>query len=236
MIITIGMEKGGPGKTTIATNLAAMCVSAGIKTLLVDTDPQGTATLWAEARRAQGVEPAVTSVQKTGKCGRDIVDLAESYQVVIADAGGNDSIELRQCFGVADRCIMPLRPSQFDVWTMSRMRDLVFDIEERTGSRPHASILINCKEPSRKVKGGFRETKDTLDTVKSLKDSFVDVFSVLESMVTYRPAFWRAAPAGMSVTELPAAARAGKAAEEMHNLFKEIFDVDYATVNQRAAA
>ena len=39
MIILIGGEKGGTGKTTIATNLSAMRALAGRDVLLVDTDP-----------------------------------------------------------------------------------------------------------------------------------------------------------------------------------------------------
>ena len=41
MIVLIGCEKGGTGKTTIATNLAALRALAGRDVLLVDTDPQG---------------------------------------------------------------------------------------------------------------------------------------------------------------------------------------------------
>ena len=46
MIVLIGGEKGGTGKTTIATNLAALRAMAGRDVLLVDTDPQGSASYW----------------------------------------------------------------------------------------------------------------------------------------------------------------------------------------------
>lgn len=235
-IITIGMKKGGPGKTTIATNIAAMCVTAGMRTLLVDTDGQRTAASWAGSRREQGVEPPITCVEKTGKCGRDIAELADNYDVVIVDAGGHDSIELRQAFAVADLCIMPLRPCQPDVWTLPDMIELINEIEEKSGTRPRASVLINGKEAPRKVRGGYRETQDTRDTVDSIRETFGDAVPVLGSMVSYRPAFWRAFPAGMSVVELPDSARAESAKEELMNLFKEIFDVEYSTVDQRRAA
>jgi chromosome partitioning protein len=52
MIITVGGEKGGAGKTTIAVHLAALCVAEGIDTLLVDADEQQTANRWS-MRRAE---------------------------------------------------------------------------------------------------------------------------------------------------------------------------------------
>ncbi|SAL01641.1 partition protein [Caballeronia pedi] len=236
IVITVGMEKGGPGKTTIATNLAVTCVIAGMRVLLVDADKQRTTATWAEGRRDKGIEPPITCVEKTGKCGRDIAELAENYDVVIVDAGGHDSIELRQAFAVADLCIMPLRPCQPDVWTLPAMIKLLDEIEERTGTRPQVRILINGKEAPKKVRGEYRETKDTRDTVDLIDKSFGGSMPVLKSMVSYRPAFWRAFPEGMSVIEMPKTARAESAKEEISNVFSEIFNVELASVDQSAAA
>ena len=53
MIILVGGEKGGTGKTTIATNLAARLKDPGADVLLVDTDKQGSASSWAAMREEQ---------------------------------------------------------------------------------------------------------------------------------------------------------------------------------------
>ena len=59
MIVLIGIEKGGTGKTTLATNLAALRVSKGYEVLLVDTDKQNSANFWAACRDEQPtVNPA----------------------------------------------------------------------------------------------------------------------------------------------------------------------------------
>ena len=46
-IVLFGGEKGGTGKTTLATNMAAMLALQGKDVLLLDTDRQGTASFWA---------------------------------------------------------------------------------------------------------------------------------------------------------------------------------------------
>lgn len=103
MLLVIGGEKGGTGKTTIATNLAAMRVLTGRDVLLVDTDRQSSASFWAETRQEQGALPPIASVQKFGsKIRGDLLDLAKRYQDVIVDAGGQDSPELRAALTVAD--------------------------------------------------------------------------------------------------------------------------------------
>lgn len=64
MIITVGMEKGGDGKSTVATNLAAMMAIAGHDVLLLDSDPQGSSYLWNSIRNENPDLPKITCFQK----------------------------------------------------------------------------------------------------------------------------------------------------------------------------
>ena len=66
-MILIGGEKGGTGKTTLATNLAAMRALEGHDVLLIDSDPQGSANYWAQSRDELAIKPRVACVQKFGK-------------------------------------------------------------------------------------------------------------------------------------------------------------------------
>jgi chromosome partitioning protein len=67
MLVLIGGEKGGTGKSTLAINLAAERALAGRDVLLVDTDLQGSASYWAQVRDEVGITPRVACVQKFGK-------------------------------------------------------------------------------------------------------------------------------------------------------------------------
>ena len=61
----VACSKGGVGKTTIATQLAAYAALSGLRTVLLDADPQGSATRWCE-RRA-GMASAVLPLDGTRK-------------------------------------------------------------------------------------------------------------------------------------------------------------------------
>ena len=67
MIVLVGGEKGGTGKTTLATNLAALRAASGADVLLVDTDRQGSASFWAATRDENDALAAVPCVQVFGK-------------------------------------------------------------------------------------------------------------------------------------------------------------------------
>ena len=130
MIVLVGGEKGGTGKTTLATNLAALRAAAGRDVLLVDTDRQGSASFWGAVRDEAAGEgaalAAVPCVQVFGKgVARQLADLAGRYDDVVVDAGGRDSVELRSAMVGAERLYVPVQASQFDVWTLEQMDELV---------------------------------------------------------------------------------------------------------------
>ena len=55
MILMVGGEKGGVGKTTLATHLAVARKTAGRMIVLVDADSQGTSSTWFDARKEKDV-------------------------------------------------------------------------------------------------------------------------------------------------------------------------------------
>jgi len=168
MIVLIGGEKGGPGKTTIATNLAAMRTKKYRDLLLIDTDKQPTASYWCSLREENQIEPRVASVQKFEKSVRtETLALKAKFDDIIIDAGGRDSPELRGALLVARKAIFPLRPSQFDLWTLGRMNMLVETAKELNESL-EAFIVINQASPNPAVKE-VEEARELIKEFANLK-------------------------------------------------------------------
>jgi chromosome partitioning protein len=212
MIVLIGGEKGGTGKTTLATNLAARRALAGRDVLLVDTDIQGSANYWGQGRDEAQVKPRVACLQKFGKgLQTEVQDLAKRYQDIIIDAGGRDSIELRAALVVADRAYIPIQPSQFDIWTLDRMDDLV-NTAKGFNPKLRAWVVISRSSPNPSV-------HETEEAGQILAD-----FSHLELakvVIRDRIAYRKAARDGLCVDELKP--KDTKASEEIGALYNEVF-------------
>ena len=157
MIVLIGGEKGGTGKTTIATNLAAMRALSGRDVLLIDTDPQGSANYWVQSRDEEKILPRVACVQKFGKgLPAEVKDLAHRYQDIIIDAGGRDSVELRSALVVTEKAYIPIQPSQFDIWTLNQMDELV-ETAKAFNPNLQAKVIISRSSTNPSV----QESNDT---------------------------------------------------------------------------
>ena len=194
MIVLVGGEKGGTGKTTLATTLAALRAGAGRDVLLVDTDRQGSASFWAAVRGESAGDglAAVPCVQVFGKgVARELGDLAGRYDDVVVDAGGRDSVELRGAMVVADRLFVPVQASQFDVWTLEQMDGLVEQAQAVNGALA-AGVVINRASTHPRV----REAEEARALVADFEHlAFTGV------VVRDRIAWRRAAADGRAVTE-----------------------------------
>jgi chromosome partitioning protein len=108
----VACSKGGVGKTTIATHLAAEAAVAGLRVALVDADPQGSAIRWCQ-RRA-GMASAVLPLDGTRKHWRK--GLPGDTQRVIVDApAGAMERDLEDFLDVADAVVVPIQPSALDI-------------------------------------------------------------------------------------------------------------------------
>ena len=126
MIVLIGGEKGGTGKSTIACNLATWLSREGKDVLLLDADPQATAKRWVDRRNdLEGDRPKLAVAQATGDVFKPARDYATRYGEVVIDAGGRDSKELRTAMVAADVLLVPIRASQPDLETMDHVNELV---------------------------------------------------------------------------------------------------------------
>jgi len=213
MIILIGGEKGGTGKTTIASNLAQMRSTRGNDVLLIDTDKQESSTFWASTREEAGINPRINSIQKYGKTiTKDILDLSTRYEDIIIDAGGRDSYELRASMVACDVLYIPVQASQFDIWTLERMEELV-ESSQVFNPKIKAFVIINRASTNPSVSES-KEAESLLNDFKNLHFSGV----ILRDRIAYR----KAASSGQGVEELKPLDK--KAIAEINNLYQIIFE------------
>jgi chromosome partitioning protein len=111
--ILVASSKGGCGKTTVATNLAAFYALAGKETALVDCDRQASSLHWA-AKRAQ-LEGAVLGLG--GKIGaRAVARIPDGTKRVIIDApAGIRAGEIGELLPQCDAMVIPVLPSVIDL-------------------------------------------------------------------------------------------------------------------------
>ena len=110
--VLVASSKGGAGKSTLATHIAAHFALDGLRTALVDADPQGSATRWAQ-RRA-GLDSAVLALDGRRKGWRKHVP-EDTQRVVIDAAAGAMADELEPFLDHVDAVVVPVVPSTIDI-------------------------------------------------------------------------------------------------------------------------
>jgi len=136
--------KGGSGKTTLATNLAAAYAHHGVPTALVDHDPQSSATQWLAARA--DARPQILGVE-AHRSGAGVTraflmrDAHHADRIVIDTPAALAPGQMGQWVGEADRVIVPVLPSGIDIKAASRfIGQLLLDPTMRARRVPLAVV------------------------------------------------------------------------------------------------
>ena len=212
MIVLVGGEKGGVGKTTLAVNLAAMRSRAGHDVLLIDADKQASANLWAGIRQAELRDAPVPCLQKRGKgLAPDIRDLSTRYEDIVIDAGGQDSVELRAALTIADLALFPIQPSLFDAATLETLAELVAQAQAFNTALV-AAVVINRASTNPRV----TEAAEAKELIADYRD-----LHLLDVLIRDRIIFRKAARNGLCVGESKEHDQAAEA--ELHALYREVF-------------
>ncbi|MBV1705153.1 MAG: ParA family protein [Hyphomicrobiales bacterium] len=107
-------QKGGSGKSTIASSLAVAAMEAGEKVAVVDTDPQKSLMGWAKTRGADDVHVEAATGAKLGDALKALAK--KGYTLAIVDTPGADLVTVAHAIKASDLCVVPARPTAFDIW------------------------------------------------------------------------------------------------------------------------
>lgn len=127
-IITVANQKGGSGKTTLTMAIAGALALRDNKVLVVDADPQGTATQWAGAAGENKPFPATVIGLATakGKLHQMVRPLLDDYAFVVIDCPPSvDEQASQSAMLVSDACLIPLQPTPADMWATVGIVELV---------------------------------------------------------------------------------------------------------------
>ncbi|AZQ11238.1 MULTISPECIES: AAA family ATPase [Shewanella] len=210
MIILVGGEKGGSGKSCLAQNIAVFLTKeCGGSVIMVDCDPQRTTSDWIQARNNNPKLPAINCVQLYGKIRNDLLSLEQHYDYVIVDCGGQDNLALRATMSVASHILMPLRPKRRDLKTVSHMDDVVATCMMINPKMRATFVITQC--PTLPSQGSrIIEAKEVCRTYD---------INVLDAITYSRNIYDDSEESGLSVIEIEPK---GKAADEIRAIACEL--------------
>jgi chromosome partitioning protein len=104
-IISFLNQKGGVGRSTLSTNIAACLNLSGKKILLIDADKQGAASTWASLRDETGFQ--VVSLARENMA-RDAIKLSDDFDFTIIDGPPQAETISRSCIVASDLVVIPI--------------------------------------------------------------------------------------------------------------------------------
>jgi chromosome partitioning protein len=209
-IIAVVNQKGGSGKTTLSMQLAGSLARRGGRVLVVDADPQGTATRWAASAEDEKPFPAsvVGLSAASAKVHREVRKFVDDYAYIIIDCPpAADSPVPQSALLVADLALVPVIPSPLDMWAAVGIREVignVGDINEDLKSR----LVINQLQPNTTL------AKESLEV---LPEFGIDL---CKTYMRQRQVYRQSAVFGQTVHDF--GSRASSAVEEVEALADEV--------------
>ncbi|WP_404369623.1 division plane positioning ATPase MipZ [Marinobacter sp.] len=207
MIILLGSQKGGCGKSTTAVNLCAELARTGGDVVLVDADRQETAARWAQDRESRDV-PQILCLQKYENIRDTLRGLDKGSNFVVVDAAGRDSRELRTAMTAAHLLLVPFRPSQPDLDTLPALQEIITGAKDINEGLKVLGVLTMA--PTNPNVNEASEARDCLA-------EFPDIHA-LRSVIRDRKVYRDAMSEGLGVVEMDN----GKARAEIQLLVEEI--------------
>lgn len=208
MITVVANLKGGSGKSTVVFNLGLWLQQKGQPVVVYDLDPQQTLLDVAEVRREEGYSPPLQVLPPRESLKEDLQYHPKNAQVLV-DVGAANLDAMKTAISISDQIIIPVPPSQPDVWATQRFLDIVD--KATNGRRPRMNAFVNRADTHRAV----RESDDTEEVLKQLPD-----VNVIPDRLFQRTIFRRSLSEGMSVSEM---SKRSKATDEFNKFASSVF-------------
>ncbi len=211
MLTVIGNLKGGTGKSTVAFNLAVWLAHDKRGVRLFDLDPQATLMDTVEIREEDGYEPVF-------EISNDIDELEllvnnkgkKKMPQLLADVSATNMPHLEKAVSLAKRILIPVQPSQADIWSTQRFLKIVLSVIDKK-KKPEILGFINRAD----THIGVRETGEAEEALLMLPN-----IEALDTRLYQRTAYRRSFSEGLAVFEQDPM---GKAAREMKKLAKLLY-------------
>jgi chromosome partitioning protein len=193
-------QKGGSGKSTIASSLAVAAHEMKEEVCVVDMDPQGSLARWAKTRAADDIDVVASGAARLPALLASLE--RKGVTLAILDTPGAEGAASSAAMRVADLNIVPSRPSMFDMWASARTRAALEEIGAKF------VFLLNQCPPA-------QQAARVQDGVEALEE----MGGLISPLVLARVDYQEAVRHGWGVTEFNPY---GAAAQEMRGLWQSI--------------
>jgi chromosome partitioning protein len=193
-------QKGGAGKSTLASNISVAAKHAGERVFVIDLDPLRSLVKWSTLRGHGEIAVEHIPAAKLAKALEALEK--KGVTLVVIDAPGEDSENLAAAIRAADLCVIPARPNVFDLWASEVTRAKV-----KEAGKEYA-FLLNQVPPA-------QQTARVEQGAKALQA----MGGLLAPMVSARVDYQEAARHGLGVAELHPSS---VAAQEMRELWASV--------------
>jgi len=204
MLTVVGNLKGGTGKSTVAFNLAVWLAHDKTGVIAFDLDPQCTLVDVCDVRLEDGYEPAFEVSTNLAELEARANDPRRSKPIIVDMSVGNMPA-MQKAISLADRILIPVQPSQADIWSTQRFLKIVRNSINKD-KKPEVLGFINRADTHL----GIRETGEAESALKMMQG-----ITLLDIRLYQRTAYRRSFSEGLSVFELDPM---GKASKEMQKL------------------
>ena len=203
MITVIANLKGGSGKSTVTFNLGLWLQMKGQPVVAYDLDPQQTLSDVAEVRREEGYTPPLQVNQPRDSLLDDMLYHPQQTQVLV-DVGASNMDAMKLALSIANRIIIPVPPSQPDVWATQRFLNIISELDKT--KKPEMRVFVNRADTHRAI----RESDETEEVLEQLPG-----VELIPQRLYQRTVYRRSLSEGMSIFEI---SKRSKAVDEFNRL------------------